>query len=224
MDTYNQSKQLSHGDESGSAFAQEMLGGMPTAAVNFDRLQLHPQYGYIIFEYLLCEETQPYVTPWTSHPRRYWNKNKKKFIALFNAAKAVHAVLYLVNYAKKGTLHEDKIFVIQVLDMNENGITEEKTWKTNRTEFQKWFQELNKACLDSAKGIKKYYADIPNEEMATILAENMYASWDYTNKAWYYTNETDRDLLELVYSLIGSHAIIDKLTNRMIPAFVKSEE
>lgn len=64
------SKKLGHDDESGFYFSQEMLGNNVTAAVNFDRLQKHPMYGYIIFEYLLCEEAQN-VTPYSSHPKRY---------------------------------------------------------------------------------------------------------------------------------------------------------
>jgi hypothetical protein len=64
-----------------------MLAGNPTAAVNLDRIQKRKADGrYIIFEYLLCEQTQT-VTPYSSHPNRYWNKNKHKFIPeLFIAA------------------------------------------------------------------------------------------------------------------------------------------
>jgi len=140
------SKPISHSDDSGFVFVQEMLNGDPTAAINFDRLQFHPQHGYIIFEYLLCEESQT-VTPWTSHPNRYWNKNKSKFISLFNAAKALKANLFLVNYAKKGTKHEDKILVIHVIDMNDSGITDENKKQMSRSEFQEWFRKLNYECL-----------------------------------------------------------------------------
>jgi len=76
------SKALGKGDENGFEFAKEMLDGDSTAGINFDRLQHHPERGYIIFEYLLCEERQPRVTPHTSHPKRYWNKNRQKFISL----------------------------------------------------------------------------------------------------------------------------------------------
>ena len=65
----NDSKKLGHYDESGFEFSKELLGDMPTAAINFDRLQKHPKYGYIIFEYLLCEEEQS-VTPHSSHPKK----------------------------------------------------------------------------------------------------------------------------------------------------------
>lgn len=146
MNNNNNSKALSHADDSGFVFVQEMLAGDPTAAINFDRLQYHPKYGYIIFEYLLCDEKQK-VSPFTSHPKRYWSKNKNKFISLFNAAQALNAKLYLINYAKKGTKHEDEILVIRVEDMNDSGITKEIVTGMTRDEFQKYFRKLNKECL-----------------------------------------------------------------------------
>ncbi len=146
------SKKLGHDDESGFYFAQEMLDGNPTAAVNFDRLQKHPKLGYIILEYLLCEEDQV-VTPYTSHPNRYWNKNKNKFLSLWRAKLDFNAKLYLVNYAKKGTKAEDEVLLIEVLDINENGICDEKKTKFKREDFKKWSIELNKECLDDSDSI-----------------------------------------------------------------------
>ncbi len=140
------SKRLGHGDESGFEFAKEMLAGDETAAINFDRLQKHPDKGYIIFEFLLCEEAQP-VTPCTSHPGRYWHKNSRKFISLWNAAKDLKATLYLVNYAKRGTKSEDEILLIEVLDLDENGIKKENLKKMTRKQFSDFFRNLNKECL-----------------------------------------------------------------------------
>ena len=59
------SKKLEHDDQSGFEFSKELLGEDYTAAINFDRLQKHPQLGYIIIEYLLCRETQT-VTPYSN--------------------------------------------------------------------------------------------------------------------------------------------------------------
>ena len=101
------SKPLTHEDESGFSFVKEILDGDATYAINFDRLQKHPQIGYIIFEFLLCDEAQT-VDPLTSHPNRYWHKNSQKFIALFEAKETLKATLYLVNYAKVGTKHSFK--------------------------------------------------------------------------------------------------------------------
>lgn len=140
------SKSLGHGDESGFEFAKEMLAEDVTAAINFDRLQRHPTKGYIIFEFLLCEEEQ-HVTPYTSHPRRYWYKNSRKFISLWNVAKDLKATLYLVNYAKKGTKSEDEILLIEVLDVDDQGIKKENLTRMTRKQFSDFFRSLNKECL-----------------------------------------------------------------------------
>jgi hypothetical protein len=142
----NPSKPLRKEDESGFSFVKEILSGDPTCAINFDRLQKHPQRGYIIFEFLLCEESQV-VNPHTSHPNRYWNKNARKFISLFKVAKALAAQLYLVNYAKPGTKHEDKVLVIKVDEIDEEkGITKEQIKQFKKKEFAEWFRKLNQEC------------------------------------------------------------------------------
>lgn len=145
------SKVLAQDDSSGFAFAQEMLGGDPTYAINFDRIQKHPEKGYIIFEYLLCEENQT-VNPHTSHPNNYFRKNSRKFIALNEIAQDLGATLYLVNYAKKDTKHEDKIRLmkVQAVDpQNTENPVDTKNWDLTREEFSKRFRELNKECKGS---------------------------------------------------------------------------
>ncbi len=144
------SKPLAKSDSSGFYFAQEMLSGDSTAGINFDRLQKSPEGRYIIFEYLLCEEAQ-FVTPFTSHPKRYWHKNRRKFLSLWGVAKDLNATLYLVNYAKKGTLHENKVLLIKVLDINREGILKEEITQYTRNEFGIFFRKLNKECLTNIK-------------------------------------------------------------------------
>lgn len=144
------SKPLEHDDSSGFAFVKEMLNGDSTAGINFDRLQWHPKYGYIIFEWLLCEESQP-VTPFSSHPRNYWNKDKNKFISLWRVACDLKATLYLVNYAKLGTKAADEVLCIKVLDLDEKGIKDEKIQRFTRANFQSWLRKLNDECLNGIK-------------------------------------------------------------------------
>jgi len=141
------SKPLGKSDESGFSFAKEMLEGDVTAGINFDRIQKHPEYGYIIFEYLLCEESQPFVTPYRSHPRFYWKMNSKKFISLWKVSKDLNAKLFLVNYAKKGTRHENEILRIEVEEMDDTGIKRETVTKMTRDQFKVFFRKLNKECL-----------------------------------------------------------------------------
>ncbi|OCR12508.1 hypothetical protein [Helicobacter pullorum] len=148
METTTFSKPLSDDDSSGYEFAKEMLCGDPTFAINFDRIQKHPKYGYIIFEYLRCHEKQS-VTPYTSHPNRYFFKNSQKFISLFQIANELSATLYLVNYAKKGTIHEDKIKLMKVISIDGSNTqcpVATKDKKMTRAEFSSWFRKLNKEC------------------------------------------------------------------------------
>ena len=140
------SKSLGHSDESGFDFVKELLQGDPTFAIDFERLQFHKKLGYIIFEFLLCEEGQV-VSRHTSHPNRYWNKNSRKFISLWEATQALSATLYLVNYAKIGTKHADKITMLKVLEVNaESGIVRERKKEFTRAEFSSWFRKLNREC------------------------------------------------------------------------------
>ena len=123
-----------------------MLAGNPTYAINFDRLQKHPQRGYIIFEFLLTDEAQ-FVNPNTSHPNKYWHKNSRKFVALWQASRDLKATLFLVNYAKQGTKHQDKVTAIKVLDLDPlTGITKEQRRDFTRLEFGEWFRRLNSEC------------------------------------------------------------------------------
>ena len=143
-------KPLDHDDTSGFEFAKEMLAGDQTAAVNFDRFMYSPETGFIIMEFLLCEEDQAQkhdITPFSSHPNRYWNKNKRKFLSLWHATLNLHGTLYLVNYAKAGTQYEDQILLIKVLGMNQFCISNEEQRKYTRSKFQEWFKDINNKCL-----------------------------------------------------------------------------
>ena len=61
-------------------------------------------------------------------------------------AQDLNAELYLVNYAKKGTVHEGKVKVIKVISMNEKGIKKEIVWDTSKESFSSWFRNLNTEC------------------------------------------------------------------------------
>lgn len=143
----NYRKELGTPDDCGFYFAKELLDGDTTAAVNFDRIQQLPNGKYIIFEYLRCKETQPRVTPYTSHPNKYWEKDKRKFLFLWQIAQDLGATLYLVNYAAKGERNDDQVLLIKVKAMDDTGILDESKTKFKRNAFQKWFRIVNQACL-----------------------------------------------------------------------------
>ena len=141
------SKPLLNNDESGTNFAIEMLNGDLTSGINFDSLRKHPEHGYFIIEFVLCDEKQKYVTPYTSHPKKYWHLNSRKFISLWKIAEDLKGQLFLVNYAKKGTKHENEILLIHVQELDQNGIKKEKITRMNRQTFSDWFRRVNKECL-----------------------------------------------------------------------------
>jgi hypothetical protein len=144
------SKPLGHADESSFEFVKEILEGQPTFSINFDRLQ-HDNVDnrYVIFELLLCEEEQGErgVTPYTSHPRRYWHKNKEKFLAIWRVARDLKARVFFVNYAKAGTKYADQVLLIEAYDMDDTGITREQLTRFDRASFGKWFREQNGRCV-----------------------------------------------------------------------------
>lgn len=149
------SKPLKHDDTSAFEFVQEMLKEDPTCAINFDRIQWdHKEQRYVIVEFLLCDEKQfkSGVTPWTSHPNRYFHKNAQKFISLWELAQKLGAKLYLVNYAKADTEYADQVLLMEVICVDKDNpktpvIT--KDVRMTREEFSNWFRELNRrGCFE----------------------------------------------------------------------------
>ena len=144
----DKSKPLKSDDISAFEFVKESLQGNPTSAINFDRIQYdYVNKNYVIIEYLLCDEKQfsRGITPFTSHPNRYFFKNSMKFISLWKIAQELNALLYLVNYSKKDTEYEDEVLVMKVLSVDETKkepVLSENV-KMNRLEFSNWFIKLN---------------------------------------------------------------------------------
>jgi hypothetical protein len=143
------SKPLEFEDASAFEFVKEILAGDNTYAINFDRIQWDIELdGYVIVEFLLCAEKQFLfgVTPYTSHPNRYFNKNSMKFISLWKLTKHIGAKLYLINYSKLGTKFQDQVLLMDVIDINKESSPPVKTKDTQMTrkQFSDWFRELNK--------------------------------------------------------------------------------
>ena len=96
---------------------------------------------------------QTCALPISSHPNRYWNKNASKFLSLWRARQDFNATLYLVNYAEENTKFEDQVLLIEVIDMDENGITSEHQTKHTMKSFSKWFITVNNRCLKSKEDL-----------------------------------------------------------------------
>lgn len=142
------SKPLGFEDTSSFEFVKEILQGDPTYGINFDRVQWDSkEERYVIVEFLLCAEKQfeRGVTPYTSHPNRYFQKNAQKFISLWTLAQKLDAKLYLVNYSKRGTKFENQVLLMKVLNVNQHETppVQTKDEKFTRNSFSKWFRELN---------------------------------------------------------------------------------
>jgi len=143
------SKPLGSEDKSAAKFVIEMLKGEPTYGINFDRIQWDSKNEcYVIVEYLLCAEKQfsRGITPYTSHPNKYFDKNSQKFISLWEITEKLDGILLLVNYSKKETEYEDQVKVMRVDDINPEADEPVKTEdrKFDREGFSKWFRKLNK--------------------------------------------------------------------------------
>jgi len=142
------SKPLAIEDKSAFDFVKEMLKGDPTYGINFDRIQWDSAKGrYAIIEFLLCDEAQfsRGITPFTSHPNRYFQKNAQKFVSLWALAQKLEADLYFVNYAKKGTEYENEVLLMEVLNVGKDEAPPVRTKNTRftRDQFSQWFRELN---------------------------------------------------------------------------------
>jgi len=142
------SKPLGIDDVSGFEFVKEMLNGDSTYGINFDRIQWNKDENkFVIFEWLLCDEKQPKVTPYSSHPNKYWFKNKHKFLGLWKITQQINGILFLVNYSKKGTKNENEILLMKVLNVTENdtsnNFVQTENHQTTRDKFSKWFRQYN---------------------------------------------------------------------------------
>lgn len=143
-----ESKPLGIDDSSGFNFVKEILKGDPTYAINFDRVQWDSEIEkYVIVELLLCDEKQfpRGITPYTSHPNRYFDKNAQKFISLWALSQVLDAKLYLVNYSKKGTKFENQVLLMEVENIDRSSKPPVKTIdnKYTREGFSEWFRRLN---------------------------------------------------------------------------------
>lgn len=110
-------------DDSAFAVSKACLANDVTYGFNLDKLIYNDKTKEVyLFELLLCDEAQS-VTPWTSHPNKYFRKNAMKFINLVKVADELKTSLYLINYAKPQTKAEKEILFMKVLSLNVNNST-----------------------------------------------------------------------------------------------------
>lgn len=142
-----ESKTLDKWDEWAKLLIIELLNWAKTGGFDLDSVYFI-KWKYYVIEFLKCDSKLPWVTPFTSHPNRYW-KNKQKFISLWNITEKLNWDLYLINYE---ILENSKIWdnfkLMKVLSLDENSWITTDDKKMNLKEIKEWWWKLNKDSLN----------------------------------------------------------------------------
>ena len=146
----NFSKPIQKTDDSAKQLIIEALEGQQTGGFDLDSVY-YIKETYYVLEFLKCDTVRPY----NSHPRRYWFKNRQKFLSLWKITEKLEGRLYLVNYEDS----REQFKVIRVISMDESGIIQEKVNLWNFEQFKTWFKALNNLSA--------------NKESAIIAAEDV---------------------------------------------------
>lgn len=129
------SKPIKKTDDSAKQLIIETLEGEETGGFDLDSVYCINGV-YVVLEFLKCDT----VRPFDSHPKRYWFKNKQKFLSLWAITKKLNGILYLINYEDS----REQFKIIYVKDLDENGIKNEVVKKWNFSQFKSWFKRLNR--------------------------------------------------------------------------------
>lgn len=133
----DKSKTLSKADDDGKQFLIDSLDGH-TRGFDVDSIYVelldNGRYRWTILELLKADT----VLPEESHPRRYWSKNKHKFLSLWTLCESLAAGdfdvrLLLVNYRDT----KSNVKVMQVKSMSEDTI---ETDPEHTFTFERWRQ------------------------------------------------------------------------------------
>lgn len=150
------SKILQRNDWSLVAFMEEMLGNEENYALNFDRLSYDfSSDKFILMEFQKVSEEKIHngVSPWESHPVRYWDRCWRKYVVLWKAVQRLQADFYIVNYCEPGLPCSNEIRVMQVFSLNRYGIRKWSDWKTDRKNFSTFLREMNARCCGSLEDL-----------------------------------------------------------------------
>lgn len=106
------SKTLKTTDDSSARLIKNILAGENGYGIDIEIIFKTNRLGWAIIEFLKCESK--YVTPTTSHPSRYWYKNWRKFVKLWEIANKISAKLFLVNYEELSSNKYGKFKIMEV--------------------------------------------------------------------------------------------------------------
>lgn len=129
------SKTIKKPDDDGKKLIIDLLDDRVTGGFDVDSIY-KIDGKWIVLELLKCDT----VRPFESHPNRYWFKNKRKFLSLWELTHDLKGTLYLLNYEDS----REQLLLIKVLEIDKTrGITKEEKRKLTFAEAKTWFQELN---------------------------------------------------------------------------------
>jgi len=135
------SKPIQKTDDSAKQLIIESLEGQVTGGFDLDSVY-HIGDAYYVLEFLKCDT----VRPVSSHPNRYWYKNKQKFLSIWDITQKLNGKLFLVNYEDS----REQFKVIEVEEINEEtGISKEIIYLWNFEQFKSWFKTLNYKAIHS---------------------------------------------------------------------------
>lgn len=155
------SKPIQKTDDSAKQLIIEALEGQPTGGFDLDSVY-NVRGTYYVLEFLKCDT----IRPFDSHPRRYWFKNRQKFLSLWDITTKLKGRLYLVNYEDS----REQFKVIQVIELDESGIQKEKVNLWNFDQFKKWFKALNNLSGDRGVIINEVEN---NAQTTSIVIDNI---------------------------------------------------
>ena len=144
MPTLGASKPIAKTSDDAMNMIQDILGGADTHGFNIDSIYCISGFYYVLE--LLCCDTYPVDK---SHPSKYWNKNKQKFISLFEATSRLKGRLLLVNYEKSHQIFK----VMELVQASVSGCTTTGDKVMNRDSFTRWFRSLNSGKYIETKDI-----------------------------------------------------------------------
>jgi len=139
------SKAISKWDDSAKLLIIQLLWWDKTWWFDLDSVYC-VNWNYYVIEFLKCESTIPWITPFTSHPNRY-RFNKQKFISLWNITQKLNGILYLINYEMINWEAWDRFKLMKVLSLDEEEGLETEDTNMNFKTMQRRWKNLNNSAL-----------------------------------------------------------------------------
>lgn len=139
-------------DNNGRKLIIPALEGLNTHFFDFDLLHSKNKF---ILEFLKNDTHNKKVAgiqKWDlsngeTHPNRYWYKNKRKFITLWEASKILDSELYLLSYSDN---NDEPLHLMKVNNISNDGIDSDIGYKLSYDEFITWLNQMGISIEDGS--------------------------------------------------------------------------